>query len=247
MKPSGMLVPRAGFKEQGSNGLTVDSQGRLLICQHGERRIARVEKDGTQTPLADRFEGKRFNSPNDLVVGPDGTLWFTDPTFSVPQGVTRELPFAGVYRYRAGVLTPVIQDMPLPNGIALSPDGKTLYVNNSRPSFVRAYALAADGSLSNMRELIRFEPDPNVRGVPDGMKVDVKGNLWTTGPGGAWILSPAGKKLGRIQLPRNCTNIAFGDADYRSAFFTCGPSVFRVRSLVAGEKPQYAMLATGKS
>jgi gluconolactonase len=174
-----------------------------------------------------------------MVFGPDGTLWFTDPTFSVPQGVQRDLPYAAVFRFRNGTLSPVITDMNLPNGIALSPDGRILYVNNSRPEmFVRAYDVARDGTLSNPRELVRFPANPDLRGVPDGMKVDSKGNIWTTGPGGITILSPAGVALGRIQLPVNSTNIAFGD-DFYSVFFTSGSTIYRIRSLVKGQIPKY--------
>ena len=225
---------------QGPNGQIVDRDGSTIIMRQGLRDVGRRAKDGTFSVFLRDYQGKRFNSPNDLVFSPDGCLWFTDPTFSVPQGVARDLPYAAVFRYRAGVLKPVVTDMNLPNGIALSPDGRTLYVNNSRPDmFVRAYDVSKGGELSNQRTLVSFPADPNVRGVPDGMKVDIKGNIWTTGPGGISIISPKGKILGRIQLPTNSTNLAFGE-DGHSVFFTSGATIYRLRSVVKGETPLYS-------
>lgn len=233
---------------QGPNGEVSDKDGTVLICRQGLRDIGRLNKDGTFSNFLSGYQGKRFNSPNDLVFGADGTLWFTDPPFSVPgfsiagaagsPPADKQLPYNAVFRYKNGTLAPVVTDMNLPNGIGLSPDGRTLYVDNSIPDmYVRAYDVAPDGTLSNPRDLVRFDSSGGfARGVPDGMKVDSKGNVWVTGPGGINIVSPAGKILGRIQLPVSATNIAFGD-DLYSVFFTSGSTIYRIRALVKGEEP----------
>jgi gluconolactonase len=224
---------------QGPNGELAYKDGGIIVMRQGLRDVGHRGKDGAITSFLPNYQGKKFNSPNDMVFSPDGTLWFTDPPFSLPKTVPADLPYAAVFRLRNGVLTPVITDMNLPNGIALSPGGKILYVNNTRPDmYIRAYDVAPDGTLSNQRELIRFASDPAVRGVPDGMKVDSSGNIWTTGPGGILVLAPSGKILGRIQLPATATNIAFGD-DFHSVFFTSGPTIYRIRSLVKGQIPKY--------
>jgi gluconolactonase len=225
----------------GPNGHVPYKNGETLVARQDVRDVARLGRDGKFTPLVGDYQGKRFNAPNDLLIGQDGTLWFSDPTFSVPAG-QRDLPYAAVFRYREGVLTPVITDMNLPNGIGLSPDGHILYVNNTGPTtYVRAYDVARDGTLSNMRELVNFPVDPAVRGSPDGLKVDSAGNVWTTGPGGVSVISPQGKILGRIQFPQFTSNLAFGGADMRSVFFTSGPTVYRIHAAVAGQIPKYAV------
>lgn len=223
----------------GPNGHVPYKNGETLVARQDVRDVARLGRDGKFIPLLSNYQGKRFNAPNDLLIGQDGTLWFSDPTFSVPRG-QRDLPYAAIFRYRDGVLTPVITDMNLPNGIGLSPDGRTLYVNNTGPTkYVRAYDVARDGTLSNMREFFTFPVDPTVRGSPDGLKVDSAGNVWTTGPGGVSIISPQGKLLGRLQFPQFTSNIAFGGPDMRSVFFTSGPTVYRIRAGVAGQIPKY--------
>ena len=234
-------------RNQGPNGLVTDKDGSVLVMRQALRDVARRNRDGSFTPFLPSYNGKKFNAPNDFAFRPDGSLWFTDPTFSLP-GVDpankagsppdKQIPFAGVYRYKAGTLTAMITDMELPNGIAFSPDGKTLYVSNTRPALIRAYDVAGDGTLSNQRELIRWQPDPALFGAADGMKVDSKGNLWATGPGGISIITPAGKLLGRIQLPVTSTNVAFG-GDLQHVFFTSGPNVYRIRSKVKGVAPLY--------
>lgn len=238
---------------QGPNGEVTDKDGTVLVCRQGLRDIGRLGKDGTFSVVLAEFEGKRLNSPNDLVFAPNGTLWFTDPAFSVPgyrnlggapasPPADSQLPIQGVFRYKDGKLARVISDMTLPNGIGLSPDGKTLYVDTGSPTpNIRAYDIGPDDSLSNQRILSDYaEPGggDTPRGAVDGLKIDSKGNVWATGPGGISVISPAGKMLGRIQLPTGSSNIAFGE-DLHSIFFTSGSTIYRLHTVVAGEKPMY--------
>lgn len=254
VKDAGGAVNPAYTVNQGPNGSASYMDGSVLFARQGYRDIGRIDRDGKVSAFLTGFEGKRFNSPNDLTVRADGTIFFTDPPFSLPGYPWREatggpplppnkeIPFNGVFRFKDGRLTPVITDMRMPNGVALSPDGRTLYVNNYYPDlYTRAYSVDAEGGLSNGRELIRFPNDtPFGRGSPDGLKVDSLGNVWTTGPGGVLVVSPEGKLLGRFQLPATATNLAFGGDDYRSVFFTCGATVYRVRTLVSGAVPPFA-------
>ena len=219
LKPSGMLKPTEGFREQGSNGLGVDAQGRLVICQHGERRVARLEKDQTQTALAARFEGKRFNSPNDLAFRKNGDIYFTDPPYGLDglnKSPLKELDFNGVFRIaKDGTVTAVIKDLTFPNGIALSPDEKILYVAVSDPAHtnIMAYDVQPDGSVTNGREFFdaaKAKKDGR-KGGCDGMKVDAKGNVFSTGPGGVLVISPAGKHLGTLLTNQQTGNCAWGD------------------------------------
>lgn len=241
MKPSGMLTPRPGFREQGSNGLAVDAEGRLLICQHGERRIARVNADGSQTALADRFEGKRFNSPNDLAQRKNGEIYFTDPPYGLDKGNAsplKELQWNGVYRVTPdGNVTLLVKNLTFPNGIAFSPDEKTLYVAVSDPkqTEIMAYDVAADGSVSNGRVFFNAEPlrQQGRKGACDGMKVDAKGNVWATGPGGVLIISPAGKHLGTVLTDNNTGNCAWGD-DGSTLYITADMYLARVKTSVKG-------------
>lgn len=243
MKPSGLLKPRPGFREQGSNGLGVDAQGRLLICQHGERRIARVEKDGTQTSLADKFEGKRFNSPNDLVVRKSGDIYFTDPPYGLGglnKSPLKELDFNGVFRLGAdGRVQAVIKDLPFPNGIGLSPDEKILYVAVSEPTAPRvmAYDIQADGAVANGRVFFDAAPlsSSERKGSCDGLKVDVRGNVWATGPGGVLILSPVGKHLGTVLTGQATGNCAWGD-DGSSLYITADMFLYRLKTQTKGAR-----------
>lgn len=209
-------IARGG--EPGSNGLTTDSQGRLVLCEHGDRRVARLEKDGTKTTIVDRFEGKRFNSPNDLCYDSKGNLFFTDPSYGLEgrnNDPKKEIPFNGVYRYsKDGKLTLLTRDMTYPNGIALSPDEKTLYVAQSDPqkAIWMAFDLKEDGTIANGR--VFFDSTSMVagrKGLPDGMKVDKDGNLWATGPGGVLIFTPQGKHLGTIMTGEATGNCAWGE------------------------------------
>jgi gluconolactonase len=238
LKPSGMLTPQEGIREQGSNGLALDAQGRLLMCQHGERRIARLERDGKQTPLAERFEGKRFNSPNDLVVAKNGDIYFTDPPYGLKDPSLRELPHNGVYRLtqdgRVALLTDALS---FPNGIALAPDEKTLYVavSDSKNPVIMAYGILADGTLSEGRVLFdtRSLVSPERKGLPDGLKVDEKGHLFATGPGGVLVLSPEGKHLGSILTGQATANCAWGD-DGSTLYLTTHMFFARVKTRTRG-------------
>ena len=220
-----LFLPRSGYsgdepfagREPGSNGLTFDREGRLVFCQHGDRRVVRREKDGTLTVLADRFQGKRLNSPNDLVYASNGDLYFTDPIFGLPKAFDdpdKELPFQGVYRLTAaGQLTAIVTDLRSPNGIGLSPDERTLYVSNSQSSrpIWMAYALSPSGSAPEGRQFA--EASAWIRpssGLPDGLKVDAAGNIFATGPGGVHVFASDGTRLGLIETGVPTGNVAFG-------------------------------------
>ena len=243
LKPSG-YTGTAAFtgREPGSNGLAFDAQGRLLLCQHGDRRLARLEADGTFTNLADRYEGKRLNSPNDLNVRPNGDILFTDPPYGLPGTFTdpgRELPFMGVYRLSpGGKVTLLVKDHSAPNGIGVSPDGRTLYVANSDPKRAdwRVYSLRDDGSAGEGRVL--FDATSSVGkerpGLPDGLKVDAAGNLWATGPGGVLVLSAQGEHLGTIETGVPTANCAFG-GDGRTLYITANTALLRVQTLAKGQ------------
>ncbi len=241
MKPSGMLTPKPGFREQGSNGLAVDSDGRLLICQHGERRVARLNADGTQTALADQFEGKRFNSPNDLALRKNGDIYFTDPPYGLEGGNNsplKELEWNGVYRIaKDGKVSLLVKDLTFPNGIAFSPDEKILYVAVSDPkqTQIMAYDLQADGGVANGRVFFDAQPlkDTGRKGGCDGMKVDALGNAWATGPGGVLIISPAGKHLGTILTGNNTGNCAWGD-DGSTMYIAADMYFVKVKTSIKG-------------
>ncbi len=242
LKPSGYTgsVPFRG-REPGSNGLALDATGRLVLCQHGDRRIARREADGALTVLADRYQGRRLNSPNDAVFR-RGELWFTDPPFGLERAFddpARELPFCGVYRAPAGGGDPVlvVADLPAPNGIAFSPDGGTLYVSNAdaRRPVLMEYELSEDGTAGPGRVL--FDATPWVgryAGVPDGIKTDARGNLFAAGPGGIYILSAEGAHLGTIVLGVATSNCAFGGGDGSVLYITAGDAVYAVATTTRG-------------
>jgi gluconolactonase len=236
LKPSGSLSDPTG---QGSNGLAVDAKGNLVLCQHGERRVARLEKDGSFTALADRFDGKRFNSPNDLVIAKSGTIYFTDPPYGLKKTGKPELPFHGIYSVSAGgKVSLLVEDVRFPNGIALSPDEKTLYVAVSDPQNTRvmAYDLQADGSAKNGRVFFLAQPlkSPERKGGCDGMKVDTNGNIWTTGPGGVLVISKDGKHLGTILTGQATANCAFGGEDRGTLYITADMFLLRVKTLAKG-------------
>ncbi len=240
LKPSGLLTPQAGFREPGGNGMTLDRQGRLLICQHGERRVARYE-GGKFTALADRYEGKRFNSPNDLIVKRTGEVYFTDPSYGL-EGINnsplKEIPFNGVYRIgNDGKVTLLEKELTFPNGLAFSPDEKVLYVGVSDGKATRlvAYDVKADGTLANGRTFFDAQPllkDGN-RGLVDGLKVDRAGNVWSSGPGGILVISPAGKLLGRINTGQATANCNWGD-DGSVLYITADMFLLRVRTKTKG-------------
>jgi len=227
-------------KEPGSNGLTFDLQGHLTICQHGDRRVSRRDADGTIVPLATEFQGKRLNSPNDLVFDKMGALYFTDPPFGLPgtfKDPGKELAFNAVFRLAAnGKITAVVTDLEAPNGLGFSPDYKTLYVANAtaKEPVWKAYAVKADGSLDAGRQFA--EARAYVKegdGVPDGLKIDVHGNLFATGPGGVHVFAPDGTRLGRIITDVPTSNVAFGE-DGSTLFITANHRVLRLRTKTRG-------------
>ncbi|MBD0311320.1 MAG: SMP-30/gluconolactonase/LRE family protein, partial [Microcoleus sp. T1-bin1] len=215
---------------------TLDKENRLLTAEHENRRVSRTEKDGKVITLADRYEGKRLNSPNDLVVKSDGSIYFTDPSYGVTKD-QEELGFYGVYRLASdGKLTLLVKDLVLPNGIAFSPDEKKLYVNNSEAKYIAVFDVKPDGTVTNER-LFADLKDASQGGVPDGLKVDLEGNVYSTGPGGVWIFSPDGKLLGKISVPETATNLAWGESDRKTLYITGSTSLYRIRLKIAGVRP----------
>jgi gluconolactonase len=242
--PSGYTgtIPRGG--EPGSNGLTVDSQGRVTSCEHGDRRVGRLEKNGTKTTLVDKYQGKRLNSPNDLVYKSNGDLYFTDPPYGLVENVKdpkKELSFQGVYRVTTGgEVTLLTDELTRPNGLAFSPDEKILYVAVSDPdqAIWVAYDVKPDGTLGkqrlfyNVTTLVKLKK----KGLPDGMKVDEKGNLFATGPGGVFVFSPEGKHLGTIDTGQATANCAWGD-DGSTLYITADMYICRVKTKTRGKMP----------
>ena len=230
-----------------SNGLTVDRQGQVLAAEHDGRRVTRVADDGTRTVLAEQFQGKRLNSPNDIVVKSDGSIYFTDPPYAIQPSTPgmprpagwwtapipgKELPYNGVYRLTPdGTLHLLVDDFALPNGLAFSPDESLLYIDDSAHKHIRAFAVRPDGTLTNSHILLDMaSEDP---GVPDGLKVDLQGNIFSTGPGGVWVCSPRGERLGRILLPELPANLAWGE-DGSVLFCTARTSVYRLPTRTRG-------------
>jgi gluconolactonase len=231
----------AEYGQPGSNGLTLDREGRLTINQHGNRRVVRLERDGTLTVLADKFEGKRLNSPNDLVYRSDGTLYFTDPPFGLPKFFDdrrKELSFSGVFAVKDGNLKLVTKDFTGPNGIAFSPDEKYLYVSDwdEKKKVVRRYDVQPDGSVSNGK--IFFDMTSALgEDALDGMKIDKAGNLYVSGPGGLWIISPEGRHLGTIIPPKHPHNFAWGDADGKTLYLCARSGLYRIKLNIEGVRP----------
>jgi gluconolactonase len=222
------------------DGNTYDHNQKLLDCASVLRAIIRIEPDGKYQTLADHFEGKRFNSPNDVVMGPDGAIYFTDPTLDLPSGEKQEIPFQGVYRLDAnGHVRLLTKELSQPNGLAFSPDGKKFYVDDSEQRNIRVYDFQPDGSLSSGR-IFASEAGPQKGGVPDGMKFDRDGNLYVTGPEGIWVWDPAGQHLGTIVLPQQPANLAWGDPDYGTLYITATHSVYKLRTRVHGFVPYLA-------
>lgn len=219
----------------GSNGLALDLEGQVILCEHGNRRIARLESDGTRTTLADRYEGKRLNSPNDIVFHSSGSAYFTDPTYGVPDKSLREVEWAGIYRLsKDGKVELLDKGLANPNGIGLSPDEKTLYVANSHPvrRIWMAYPIEADGSTGQGR--VHFDGSSiKAQGVPDGFAVDEKGNIWASGPGGIVVIDPTGKHIGTVKVPEQPANAGFGD-DGRTLYMTARTGLYRVKLKVRG-------------
>ena len=242
LKPSGYTGKTPLVGEPGSNGLNVDAKGRLILCQHGDRRVARLGDDGKSfVTLADKYDGKRFNSPNDSVYKSNGDLYFTDPPYGLPKkndDPAKEIPFNGVYRIaKDGKVTLLTKEMTYPNGIAFSPDEKTLYVANSDPamSIWKAFPVKDDGTIGEGK--VFFDTTAFVKqgkkGLPDGMKVDASGNIFATGPGGVLIFSPDGKHLGTIETNEATANCGFGD-DGSTLYITADMYLARVRIKTKG-------------
>ena len=230
------------YLQPGSNGLTFDPAGRLVMCQHGNRRILRVNPHGDTTVIADAYEGRRLNSPNDVVCRSDGSVWFTDPPFGRPgmaDDPDRELDFSGVFRVSPDDTIALIDDsLEGPNGLAFSPDERTLYVGNWDPEskVVVRYELSADGDVLDRSILFDMTDAPGEDAI-DGMKVDVAGNLYVCGPGGIWVISPEGERIDLIELPEAPHNLAFGGEDARDLYVTALTSVYRLRTDVPGINP----------
>lgn len=243
VKPSGYTgaEPRGG--EPGSNGLTTDSEGRLVLCEHGDRRVGRIEKNGKHITLAGKFNGKRFNSPNDLAYKSNGDLYFTDPPYGLVGNVDdpkKEIAFQGVYRLKpSGEVTLLTDQMSRPNGIAFSPDEKTLYVANSDPKRAvwMAFDVKPDGTLGTGR--VFFDSTASVgpakKGLPDGMKVDASGNIFATGPGGVLVFSPDGKHLGTINTGEATANVGWGD-DGSVLYITADMYLCRIKTKTRGNR-----------
>ena len=231
----------AEYGQPGSNGLTLDREGRLTIDEHGNHRVSRLEKNGALTVLADRYQGKRLNSPNDLVYRSDGTLYFTDPPFGLPKfhdDPRRELPFTGVFSLSNGMLRLLSTDLTGPNGIAFSPDEKYLYVTNwdVKKKVVMRYEANTDGTLSNGTVFFDMTSAPGEEAL-DGLKVDQQGNLYVSGPGGLWIISPEGTHLGTIKGPKLPHNMAWGDEDGKTLYLTAESALYRIRLNIPGIRP----------
>ena len=219
------------------DGNTFDHQHRLIDCASVLRAIIAVTPDGKYSVLADRYEGKKLNSPNDVIVGPDGALYFTDPTLDLVAGEKQEIPFQGVYRLDdQGSLRLLTKDLGQPNGLAFSPDGKQFYVDDDEQRNIHVYDVSSDGSLTNGR-IFGAEPGGKHEGVPDGMKVDKNGNLFVTGPKGIWVWDAKGNHLGTIVMPEQPANLTWGDKNYGTLYITATTSVYRLETNTTGFVP----------
>ena len=241
LKPSGYTGVSDYGSEPGCNGLVLDAQGRLVSCEHGDRRVSVMTKGGGKRTLADNYRGKRFNSPNDAVFHSNGDLYFTDPPYGLPNRYDdprRELDFCGVYRLsKDGELTLLTDEMTRPNGIGLSPDEKTLYVAQSDPEAAiwKAFPLKSDGTLGEGRVLHDATKDVDrLPGLPDGMAVDKHGNIFATGPGGVYVFSPDERLLGRISTGERTANCTFGGDDGSVLFLAADMYLCRIKTSTTG-------------
>lgn len=225
-------VRRWRYPSGNSNGLTRDGQGMIVACEHGNRRVSRSDAAGQPHTIVDRYNGKRLNSPNDVVVRADGVIFFTDPPYGIDES-QREQPLNGVYAVHPdGRILLIGNDFDRPNGLAFSPDEKTLYIGDSRRRHVRAFAVGADGTLSNSRAI--FDMDHPQPGSPDGMKVDQAGHVYVAGATGIWVFEPDGTCLGIIAMPELPANLAWGDDDLQTLYITARTSVYRIRTTTPG-------------
>ena len=221
-----------------SNGLAFDKQNRLVTCEHANRRVSRTEADGTVVTIASHYEGKKLNSPNDVVIKSDGSIYFSDP----PYGLTaefgelgeQELDFCGVYRLSPDgeTLTLLVDDFSRPNGLTFSPDESLLYINDTERMHIRVFDVKEDGAIANGR--LFAEESGEEEGAPDGMKVDSEGNVYVTGPGGIWVFNPTGTHLGTIATPERAANLAWGDSDCKTLYITATSSLYRIRLNIPG-------------
>lgn len=234
MLGEGPEVTTFRFPSGNANGHTLDRSGRLISCEHSARRVTRTETDGRITVVADTCQGQRLNSPNDVVVRSDGSVYFTDPPYGLKDHTKwKEQSCNGVYRVAPdGAITLLVDDFERPNGLAFSPDESVLYVDDTTRRQIRAFDVSPDGRLFNDRTLLYMEsPD---EGGPDGMKVDIQGHIYCTGPGGIWVLRPDGDVLGRVILPELPANLAWGDSDWKTIYVTARSSLYRLRVSVPG-------------
>ena len=224
------------FVQLGTDGLTLDPQGRLILCAFGDRALERLEKDGKRTVLADSYEGKRFNGPNDAVVKKDGTIYFSD-TFSglrsagpgLPKSLNKGLDQMYIFMIKDGKLSSAISDIKQTNGLAFSPDEKYLYANGGGANYIRRYDVQPDDTVTNGRLLIDLSVDKSAPGSTDGMRVDSRGNIYSTGPGGVWIISPEGTHLGTILTPKTVANLTFGDPDWKTVYMAAHSTIYKIR------------------
>jgi len=233
------------------NGMTLDSQGNLLVCEHATSVVvrARLNPDGTEASrevIASHYAGKELNSPNDIIVGPDGSIYFSDPWYGrMPvfgEERERELDICGVYRIPpgGGDLQLLLDDFDMPNGLCFSPDRSILYVNDTPRAHIRVFDVQADGSLANGRVFFEGIGDGTLEGgIPDGMKCDERGNIWVTGPKGVWVISPAGEQLGIVEVPEHTGNLTWGGAEWRDLYIPSSTSLYRIRTKVKADRQVY--------
>jgi len=237
MLEEGPAISTFRYPTGNSNGQTLDGQGRLITCEHATRRVTRTEPDGSITVLAARFETRRLSSPNDVVVSNDGTIYFTDPPYGLTnQTRDKQLPYNGVFKVGpdGNGMTLLVDDLERPNGLAFSPDGKTLYVADTEPKVINSYPVNGDGTLGAGKLFAELPGKEGEVGGPDGFKVDVEGNVYSSGPSGMWIFSPEGTLLGRINTPEVPANCAWGDSDWKSLYMTSRTGLYRMRVNVPG-------------
>ncbi len=234
--PEGPEITTFRHPTGNANGMTLDRQGNVIACEHTARRVSRVDREGRGELVVDAYQGKRLNSPNDVVVRSDGSIFFTDPPYGLRNRTEgKELPFNGVFCLKPdGTLMVVVDDFELPNGLAFSPDETTLYVDDSARFHIRSFDVAADGTLSGGAVWAEMDNPNDEAGVPDGMKVDNEGHVFCTGPGGVWVFETNGRLLGRITMPEVTANLAWAGDDWRTLYLTASTSLYRLHVSVPG-------------